>query len=443
MRDTLVGPPGQEVSVWYHPIWYDFDGDGSADNWGNWKNTGQWNSGDHRGPLCYTINVPVTVAQVQFRIDPNDPVQLAGTTVYGYESGSLQHTFHSTSLMYSQGNTLLVATIAGSGKTYASITADKTYDIQWRIEEGGSVNPIVAGTSRNPVYWVLDDPWEFGAGGSQCPFYYSFVDIGCTQAQGLDGSDHLAIANAIFGEFADRHVVRSSDVLEAVVAPQPMTYWKHWHNAAMTVQPVLASGQPWTMGLLHSGDGRCGAWTAFFIYTMYAVGIDPIDEYVEVQHPAEPDALLYVVAPIWDPVSKSNANGPHSDKGYEYINIPELIWGSEFFIGPSAYAFLHSDFVDLAGVPAQGAAIVSNPASMWSSHALAKVQSSFFDPSYGVIHGDAQAVESFLQAFARGFGYDIGGEPLHIDEGAINYDLNGVNGVEPGTFSPHQRCSSS
>jgi len=404
----------------YPSEWFDSNLDGDADDWV--RTVTNPFAGDIRAPLCYTINQPITVNSVEFHVSPAYGLgqSLADKVVRGRLPGSGLDAFVSTTLTYNGDGTVITATnfTTNAGDTMTTIGRIADYSIDWGIDVTGTLVSYTAGTSRNHVHWVLQSPTGSFA------LFYSLIDIGCRRAHGRDGSSEVAIANDIYGEFAGRHVLRATDVLENMPVIEPMTYWLNWQTARGAMPQ-----------LLEFGDGRCGAWVQFFNRSLHAVGIDPVNEHCQVTLPEHvTGAQRMLLKEVWSASGQSNANGPFGAE-YRYINIPLILWPHpDYFIGPSQYFWRMNDRLDMTGVSAQGASINPNPASMFANHALAHVQGVFYDPSYGgsTLHSAAEIDDSF-QAFGLLFGIDLG-MPLVVDEGAVGIDLDGDNIVTPGNW---------
>lgn len=327
--------------------------------------------------------------------------------------------------------------IAGNGPLHTSIAAKQNLWIDWRFENATMPTPIALGTSKNPAYWVLLAPT------GNFPLCLSLIDIGCTRAHGMFGGgtpQHVAIANAIFGEFATLQVVRSSDILEGVTGPQALTYWDKWCNPVWATDPsfslfALSLGQYLIdPGLLNGGDGRCQSWADFFVRCMHAVGIDPADEKILIRLPPTPEYAQVMLVKNWNPIQSRNVNGPFGNP-FKHINIPSMVHGyCEFIVpgSPGSYVWVLQDVFDLNGVSGQGVTV--NPQSIFSNHSLVRVGTNFYDPSYGAVYTDAQSVDDIFWGFGRAFGCLGAPTQLGVDEGHVNFDLDGDGFATPGNI---------
>jgi hypothetical protein len=391
----------------YPPEWLDANLDGDANDWVQSVTTPF--AGDIRAPLCYTINQPITVSSVEFHVSPAYGLgaNLNGKVAKGRLPGGYE-AFSSTMLAYNGNGTIIAATnVTGAAGTMTTIARIADYSIDWRIDVTGSLTSYPAGTSRNHVHWVLLPPT------GSFTLFYALIDIGCRQAHGLDGSSHVAIADAVFGEFSpDRIVYRATDVLEGF-PPIGLAYVTDWFTTGLTAGDLLLVG-----------DAQCAAWTQFFEWCLFAVGIDPFNENIEVfsdQYQNILGASAELVVPLWA------FNGQHTPppfQTYPHLNIwnfPRvIIYGSR---GEGSYQWRFADAIDQTGAPSQG--ITLNPRSLFITHYVTVVESRIYDSSFGNVYASFDAFESgAMQGYALDFTTNNLMNGFQVNEQAVGVDLN-------------------
>lgn len=389
VRDTIPQVP-------YPPEWFDSNIDGDADD---------WSIGDIRAPICYSVPNPVQVSTVVLHVDPPNSIPTSAT-VYGRILGVVD-SFTSTALSYNATGELLTATMTGSASFWTTIARVADYPIDWRVEytTPAGKTTLQAGTSRNHIHWVLLAPT------GSFPLYYSLIDIGCRTAHGLDGSNHRAVADAVFTEFADRVVVRASDVLEGVVGAAALTYYQNWTTGVTSVAALLAGG-----------DGQCNAWAMFFIRCLHAVGIDPPDERLRVSYNQSPNpygAGAVMLVKNWTFGGSNNRHG--TSTVYPHMNIwntPELgLNGVQHF-----YRWLFANVSDSGGVAGQGP--TGDPASFFDIHFIVEVGGGYYDPSYGNTYLSFGAFETTAME-AYGLDFSTANNPFTVVESDVGVDLDG------------------
>jgi hypothetical protein len=395
--------------VQYLGYWRDWDLNGSATNFAG---------GDLRDPICYTIDTPVEIAAVNLAVTPANGFTLQHGTIIGSVGG--QDVFTGTNLgSQTIGNNWIVysTNVAGSFSGAEVLALWTDFSISWRLVVSNGVAPpqtYQAGTSSNHVHFMLDDP----PGGSFA-LYYTYIDLACRGGAGNDGSNHETLATAIFAEFGDRVVYRAQDILENVANPQPLTYYGDWET------DVTQPGD-----LLEVGDGQCGSWATFFIFCLWAAGIDPPNERITFVYDLPPQisgAGAMMIVNNWQFTTMSNPD--KSTQGdYPHINIPVLPFSFDDFIDGNEYIFEFEDVLDVPGVAGQGG--VANPQSLFGNHQVVVVGETIFDPSYGTTYstggqtGDAMlaqidnAMAGYLLAF-------VVTADLNINELELSIDLNG------------------
>ena len=250
------------------------------------------------------------------------------------------------------------------------------FTIKWFVSDNQSgANAQEIGTSVNPLYVTFQDVNALpllGLGGRAS--FYTLLHLGCKNAADL--SDEATIVKDIYSEFTDREVAR-------VENPQPMYYW-----GPLSAPP--AQGYFTTAQLLAFGDGRCGAWTNFFVDILRTQGIK--SELIEVtwtprsQNGAGPSLLDVSTASEF--AEDVIANG---------LSRIDFVFPAVFFVKNwkiKARTFSDWNYTgmggqqfdapmannDVDGSPAQNN---NNPWSLFSDHALVRYNGNLYDPSYG------------------------------------------------------------
>lgn len=199
--------------------------------------------GDHKYPICYTRNTKVK-ATVKIVAEPAAAFaqgKISGSTSYGISFSLADAAVN--------GNEFTVTNIESASALPNTVKYYESFEIDWHLSPDG-VNYCYAGTSKNQAYVTLGNPVE------GITMFHTVVHIGCVKANGMTvDSKHYTfeIISKIFEEFEDRIVKR--------VDGTQLTYWVGNDPPATTA------------GLLHDGDGRCGAWMRFFDDCLRAQGI--------------------------------------------------------------------------------------------------------------------------------------------------------------------------
>jgi hypothetical protein len=178
-------------------------------------------------------------------------------------------------------------------------------------------------------------------------------------------------------------------------AGAPLHYYKDWDTQVTDLA-----------GLMQNKDGKCMAWTKFFLDALAKQGVNKPGSYVVITAkpmnvPGFSDPGL--VIDYWD----FNGAGSNTDRAsngtYPYYNtypadgqimkkdadgVWSYNWGD------------HVDVADSAGIPGQN---TSNPHSLFMDHVVAKLNGKHYDPSYGRLwnslqHFDDSAVAGFYAA---------------------------------------------
>ncbi len=329
-------------------------------------------SGDKHYPLCYTSNTTASVAVVLVAV-PSVP---SGTTLI--TSGQIKVRGKRT--YTNLPNYTLPATVATSDATGVSIAATPLslsfpnaiacyvpLGFQWDYSNDGGATWKNAGLTDHKIYITLGDP-------ATPNLYQTVLETGCIAAQGK--TDVNDVVSAIANAFTPRKVKRAVD-------GKIMQYWG----------PIASPPNPgiFTTGdLLHSADGRCGAWQKFFIDVLKAQNIASQAILIEDKGPA---------------------------------SVPA---GFTFYPEGSALAVYQS-------IPAQGN---PTPAYLFTDHAVVEIPtvpslaSYVYDPSYGTVYTSSTlpasrqawedtAVDYYLYAYINSSGKVITDSTRYPDNKGI------------------------
>jgi hypothetical protein len=126
--------------------------------------------------------------------------------------------------------------------------------------------------------------------------------------------------------------------------------------------------------LLKDGDGGCEAWTKAFLDALKTQGIKAKDWYVDVSAQVKKDKAGLLIL-HWD----FKGDGTSGDPDFKYINLAENLFPG--FVGKGAYNWIGApEVTDVKGVAGQGN---DNPASLFTTHVVAFINGTYYDPSYG------------------------------------------------------------
>jgi hypothetical protein len=133
------------------------------------------------------------------------------------------------------------------------------FELEWRyavipqaFSGPGAVSASweAAGQSNNELYVTWGQP-------TVDPLYHSVVHVATVAAADIGGTTEGPVRDAIWGEFAGKHVSRRDGTL--------LKYW----GADPTPEYFT------TFDLLEHADGRCGAWANFLLDVFSSQGINP------------------------------------------------------------------------------------------------------------------------------------------------------------------------
>ena len=421
---TFKGPDIQlvrkDTGGFYSSKWADANGDGDATDFA---------LGDRRAPLCFKRGTDVEIQNISFRSPQIGWFDPAEAQVNGKVNGQIVFTSGSVQQTGAAGEWQLIA-FNFTGSIMGSPTIDWWDDFEtlWELIPDTTA-PLQAtvplGTSDNDVHFI-DTTYQLP------PLHYSFIDIACRRAAGMDPTNQSnweAIAVAIYGEFQGGNVTRAQDRLEGPWPPAPLTYYGNWGTQHLTAKDLL----------LH-GDGQCGAWAQFFAYCCHVAGVNPTNEAIDVRpiyNPNVLDAETYFLVNDWVGLSQSTplAHRNKLNTTWPRMNVPTKNWG--FFWQQrdnNLYDFACPiDVVDFSGAPGQA---TIDPASLFSLHRLIHIGDKLFDPSYGTPPYSATGtgddiVAGFEQQAIFGYALLFGKTNLGLtlDESDVMCDLDGDGSV--------------
>ncbi|MBK9462524.1 MAG: hypothetical protein IPN94_24655 [Sphingobacteriales bacterium] len=355
-------------------------------------------------PVCYTRN---TVPQIQLMItaDGLTPELLSTLLVKATCSTEAPSTPYNATLPatplipMSSGTTNgygFSLPIAASAALPNQIDILEPLKIDWEIWDNTGVvwtNATANTPTQHQVYVTL--------GNSTMPFteqhqFRTTLDISCRQAKGI--ADAALVPDAIYSAFATRNMHRYPET-------SPATTLKYWGDIDLTEE------NPYTvMSLLATRDGRCGAWSRFFADMLWVQGINTI-EHLSIRRtpgsvlPSGTDALITTAVTNFNalpdaPVANFNASVNIINIPADYVpqNVAQFMvknWtveANKFYKliseNPENYQSLLSPTNNGIGVngalpPGLAAQGNNDPYSLFSDHALIRINNKIYDPSYG------------------------------------------------------------
>ena len=280
------------------------------------------------------------------------------------------------------------------------------FTIRWQVKlPGGEWRD--AGTSKNDIYLVLDEPAGNG------PLSHTFVHVGSHYAAG--SMDEVGLINGVWSHFQGLDVKRQDETThigstEIPDVGNPFEYWEDYDN----VGPVLLYG-----------SGRCGDFASFFLDVLAAQGIHQDNNLVHISDnifvnnwlPQGPQVntnqgLVDVV--VYDFVGDTDTDGDGFNDVVPKINAN----ATGYNVSPQ------SQLTDGQGLPGQNS---PNPRASFMGHQWVQVtvagQVRWLDPSYGVEYVGANAMAKLNDFEDKAlYGFIVGGV---VDlELAMNLDLD-------------------
>jgi hypothetical protein len=211
----------------------------------------------------------------------------------------------------------------------------ESLDIKW--EAAFDDGPWFAvGTSRNQLYVSLGAPPP----GMKC--YHTVVHTGCTAAAGKTTPD--AVFDAIWAKF------KTLDIRRVKEPATPMTYWKN-------INVIL--GLESFSDFLEKGDGSCGYWSYFFLFTLQTQGITDCHK---VGWWLKPYVLQYVLNGVPQEITFPRPDATNLGRMF----VKNWRWG---------------EANQPAGMPAQGNETPT--VKVFFDHVVTRRGSSIYDPAYG------------------------------------------------------------
>ena len=327
--------PSGSCSSYSTPHWRDVNLDGDAED-----------SGENQFPVAYQRNKPVRLSGVRFDgagIDPEVPnVPVRGTGPDGL-------VFEGTATL--SGSELVVSGYLDSSSSLPNtVKYYDTFDIAWEVALDG-VTYVPAGISRNTMYVTYAAPT-----GDQLESYYY---ISTPAASGLSSSQD--IIDAIWAEFADLEVYNAYG--------ERLGYYRGILCASYCTYYSAAE-------LVYYTNSQCGGWADLLMECFNVQGISG-SQFITIQPRGTP--YLPVDCGSW----------PASAAGFIVNNYQYMLGDTS---GCASYPFRLNDpcgyysawspatCVDAIGLPGQDN---DNPASWFARHFIVKINSRYYDPSYG------------------------------------------------------------
>jgi hypothetical protein len=227
-----------------------------------------------------------------------------------------------------------------------------TLAINWEFSNDGGMTWSPAGHTQNELYVTLGTP-------QVAPVYESLIWLGCSVAYGM--TDAPTTVDKIWKPFSDRAVKTEGG--------DQLYYYKNWHTPSAEVAD-----------LLKNKDGRCMAWTKYFLTALAAQGIAEKDNYVIIAPKAGNGSMLLVAN--WDFVG----HGTSGDTKFPYKNTlkdPKDVTSYEVEKTDKSWSYewgATEEVKDKPGIAGQG---TDNPRAMFSDHVVAQFEGKIYDPSYG------------------------------------------------------------
>jgi len=310
------------------PHWVDKDSDGEP---------------EENDPVAFTRNTkPQLKAKFKAEGLPGDlSVKVRANSAQGLKIPETSAT--------TEGGTIELPATSSSenlGDTIQFYNADENsaFTIDWeiRIGDGGW---LALGSSRHTVYVTRAAPVKTAKNLMR----ETLFNIGCRNANGL-GDDEQAVVDAIYSEFTDRDVQKAKPGSGSLIGYR-LRYWEEEQAERFKTEDIL-----------ESGDGKCGAWTKFFIDILRTQGIDA--QIVNFQAPAPPTQNL-----------AADIKAQFPKYGGKISSIKGLIYVKKWTLISDPFAPI-DDF----GIAAQGD---PDPQAYFGDHSLVKYGGKLYDPSYG------------------------------------------------------------
>ncbi len=213
--------------------------------------------------------------------------------------------------------------------------------------------------------------------------YYTVLHVGCANA--ISETVPQQIVDKIYTHFMGREVRRVGTT----------TAMSYWGNACYSTTSMPSNDCFIHRGLLETGDGRCGAWSDFFVSILKTQGIDnaqvksiyvntgvPWRNIVMVINDAEYTRMLHDAQRI-------NLPGFYDSQSQIHRAV---FFVKRWFVTANTFAkvalplisetatYTENPLTDQWGAAAQGN---PNPMPLFSDHAVVMYNNKIYDPSYG------------------------------------------------------------
>ncbi len=298
---------------------------------------------EHIYPTLYVARA-VPVVSATFKL-----TRAAGSSYFveGKDSGGLD--FHAAATL--DGDTLSILGIASANPLANQIAKLEDVAINWRISTD-NINWVNAGISRHSIYVSAATP-------RTTELYRTVVDVAVSKNIGRQATDRSAIIDGTWAYFAGRNATRYYD-------GAPLKYWGQDYGTKKSFQ---------TDTLLLLGDGRCGAWSRFFLDILAVNGVVANVQIFEGLYSVSSavegeDILVKNVTFLQD--------GRTGDIRYPFFVESKNV--TSRLRDEHDNWFTVSDMQDGSGLPAQNN---DNPVGWFGNHALVLLEGKVYDPSYG------------------------------------------------------------
>ncbi len=288
------------------------------------------------------------------------------------------------------------------------------FKIRWQVSIDGGTSWEDVGESENRLYvtWALpipENPGDFNTPGQEPDpkqgTGYEHLEtvfyLGCQYAK--EKNSKQQIIDEIWDGFNQSNVKRADG--------QAMHYYQTWQCGNIT-----------SADLIKTKDGQCYSWAALFIDVLKTQGLTEDFFLTFIESVYERDFSGFII-PANFLVKNWNFNEAMMTQpflsDFPYLNVLSEDFEEQLTIN-NTYAFSVNDVSDTDGKMGQNN---TNPLSNFKKHAIVKVGSKYYDPSYGghVPYNNTH-LNPYEVASIDGYYYDV---DIEIDENIRGIDLNG------------------